>query len=124
MQTVTIRQLFAASRVPELRGGMFDLHACLNRNEIIRPSERKIIPCGISVDIPQGYCLATLSRAGLAVRHGVTVHNAPALLHEGDSGELRVVLHNSSNETFSVFPDACIASAVFLPILAFTWSDK
>jgi len=124
MQTVVIRKLFEASVVSPVTAGVFDLHACLNRNELLRPQERKIIPCGISVDIPPGFCLALVPRPGLSVRHGITIHNSPAILSAGDSGELRVVLHNDGKEVFSVFPGACIASAVFLPIMAFTWSDK
>jgi len=56
---------------------------------------RAVVPTGVAVAIPGGYAGLVLPRSGLAVRHGVTVMNAPGLVDAGYRGELRVVLLNT-----------------------------
>ena len=56
---------------------------------------RAVVPTGVAVAIPEGYAGLVLPRSGLAVRHGVTVVNAPGLVDAGYRGELRVVLVNT-----------------------------
>jgi dUTP diphosphatase len=56
---------------------------------------RALVPTGVAVAIPPGYCGLVLPRSGLALRHGVTCLNAPGLIDAGYRGELRVVLVNT-----------------------------
>lgn len=56
---------------------------------------RALIPTGVAVAIPEGYAGLVLPRSGLALRHGVTVINAPGLVDAGYRGELNVVLVNT-----------------------------
>jgi dUTP pyrophosphatase len=56
---------------------------------------RAMVPTGLAVAIPQGYAGLVLPRSGLALRHGVTVVNAPGLVDAGYRGELNVVLLNT-----------------------------
>ena len=56
---------------------------------------RAVVPTGVAVAVPEGYAGLVLPRSGLAVRHGVTVVNAPGLVDAGYRGELRVVLVNT-----------------------------
>lgn len=60
---------------------------------------RAVVPTGVAVAIPEGYAGLVLPRSGLAVRHGVTVVNAPGLVDAGYRGELRVALLNTDPET-------------------------
>ena len=56
---------------------------------------RALVPTGVAVAIPEGHAGLVLPRSGLAVRHGVTVVNAPGLVDAGYRGELRVALLNT-----------------------------
>lgn len=56
---------------------------------------RSVVPTGIALALPAGYCGMVLPRSGLAVRHGVTVVNSPGLVDSGYRDEVRVVLLNT-----------------------------
>ncbi|MFP4513305.1 MAG: dUTP diphosphatase [Acidimicrobiales bacterium] len=60
---------------------------------------RRLMPTGVAIALPQGYAGFVLPRSGLALRHGVTVANAPGLIDCGYRGELQVVLLNTDPET-------------------------
>ena len=59
---------------------------------------RAMVPTGVAVAIPDGYAGLVLPRSGLALRHGVTVVNAPGLVDAGYRGELNVLLLNTDPE--------------------------
>jgi len=61
----------------------------------LAPGERGTIPTGIAIALPAGHAGLVLPRSGLAIRHGVTLINAPGLIDEGYRGELRVLLVNT-----------------------------
>jgi dUTP pyrophosphatase len=61
----------------------------------LAPGERALVPTGIAVAIPAGFAGFVLPRSGLALRHGVTVLNAPGLIDSGYRGELKVLLCNT-----------------------------
>ena len=56
-------------------------------DDILKPFERKLVPCGIAVAIPSGY-------AGLAIKHGVSLVNAPGLIDSNYRGEIQAILVN------------------------------
>lgn len=62
------------------------------------PGARHLVPTGFAVAIPVGMCGLILPRSGLALEHGVTVLNSPGLIDSGYRGELKVLLHNTSDE--------------------------
>lgn len=68
------------------------------REDVVLPAGggRAVVPTGVAVAIPEGYAGFVLPRSGLAVRHGVTVLNAPGLVDCGYRGELRVALVNTA----------------------------
>jgi dUTP pyrophosphatase len=69
-----------------------DLHAAAR--VVIAPGARAVVPTGLAIAIPPGYAGLVLPRSGLALRHGVTVLNAPGLIDAGYRGEVQVVLIN------------------------------
>lgn len=70
-----------------------DLHSA--EDFTLAPGERRLVPTGIAVAIPQGWVGLVHPRSGLAVRHGVSVVNAPGTVDAGYRGELKVVLINT-----------------------------
>ncbi len=82
----------------------------------IEPGERALVPTGLAVAIPEGHAGFVLPRSGLAVKHGVTVINAPGLIDAGYRGELKVGLVNLGNDPFVVRPGDRIAQLVIMAV--------
>ena len=79
--------------------------------------ERKLIPTGLSVEIPEGYELQVRPRSGLALQYGVTVLNAPGTVDSDYRGELSVLLINLGEMPFTVAPGDRIAQAVIAAVV-------
>ena len=60
----------------------------------LAPGERALVPTGISIALPDGYVCLVHPRSGLAIKHGVTMVNAPGTVDAGYRGELQVILIN------------------------------
>ena len=65
----------------------------------LHPGERRLIPCGFAIAIPEGYAGLVIPRSGLAAKHGISVVNAPGLIDSGYRGEIKVILVNTDSET-------------------------
>ena len=70
------------------------LDLCSTINTVIKPFERKLIPTGIKIEIPEGYAGFIQPRSGLAVKHGVSLVNTPGLIDCGYRGEIKAILIN------------------------------
>ena len=95
----------------EQSAGM-DLRA--NRSEPItlHPMERRLIPTGLHIALPEGYEAQVRPRSGLALKHGLTVLNTPGTIDADYRGEIGVVLINLSQEDFVVNDGERIAQMV------------
>lgn len=83
---------------------------------------RSLVPTGIAVAIPEGYAGFVLPRSGLALKHGVTVVNAPGLIDAGYRGELQVVLINTDPTTdYGVKRGDRVAQLVIQRVEEVTW---
>ena len=79
------------------------------------PGGRALVGTGVSLAIPEGYAGLVLPRSGLAVRHGISLVNAPGLIDSGYRGEIRVPLINHDREeTFRVEPGMRVAQLVLI----------
>ena len=68
----------------------------------LKPGERKLVPTGISIALPDGYVALVHPRSGLAIKHGVTMVNSPGTVDAGYRGELQIILINhDQSETVS-----------------------
>lgn len=104
-----------AYQSPEAAG--FDLPAVLDREILIKPGERVLIPTGIAVSLPDGYQLEVRPRSGLAFKSGITVLNSPGTVDPDYRGEIGVVLINLGREPFPVRPGDRIAQGVIVPFV-------
>jgi dUTP pyrophosphatase len=68
----------------------------------IAPGERRLVHTGVSIALPAGYVGLVHPRSGLALKHGITVLNAPGTVDSGYRGEIMVTLINTSAEEFSI----------------------
>lgn len=81
----------------------------------LAPGERALVRTGITVAIPEGYAGLVLPRSGLAVRHGVSLVNAPGLIDSGYRGEVKVPLINHDRaESFTVEPGMRVAQLLLV----------
>ena len=86
---------------------------------LLGPGERASIGTGIAVEIPAGHAGLVLPRSWLALRHGISMVNAPGLIDAGYRGELRVLLLNTDREAeFEIEPGARIAQLLITPFAA------
>src|ERR671931_213311 len=87
-----------------------DLHAAAAVT--LAPGERALVPTGFAIAIPPGFAGFVLPRSGLALRHGITVLNAPGLIDAGYRGEVKALLVNHDARTQSVARGDRIAQLV------------
>ena len=89
-----------------------DLRANLEDAVTLQPLERKLIPTGLFIELPEGYECQIRPRSGLALKHGISVLNSPGTVDADYRGEIGVILVNLSNEPFTVNPGERICQMV------------
>ncbi len=84
-----------------LSAGM-DLRANLEKEIVLKPLERVLVPTGLFIELPEGYEAQIRPRSGLALKKGITVLNSPGTIDADYRGEIGVILINLSNEDFVI----------------------
>jgi len=79
-----------------------DLRAFLSEDIVLQPMERKLIPTGLFIEIPEGYEAQIRPRSGLALKKGITVLNTPGTIDADYRGEIGIILINLSQEDFVI----------------------
>lgn len=103
-------QELPAYATPQSAG--MDLRANIESPITLRPLERKLIPTGLYIALPEGYEAQVRPRSGLALKHGLTVLNAPGTIDADYRGEVGVVLVNLSQDDFVINDGERIAQMV------------
>ena len=94
-----------------------DLFAHLSREILIPPGDRRLIPTGIAVAIPEGYEGQIRPRSGLAVKYGIAIVNSPGTIDSDYRGEIKIILINLGDESFVVQDGVRIAQLVITPVV-------
>ncbi|MBC9927217.1 dUTP diphosphatase [Leucobacter sp. cx-169] len=84
----------------------------------IAPGERMMVSTGTSLELPEGVAGLVCPRSGLALKHGVTVLNAPGVVDAGYRGVVGVILINHGAEPFVINPGDRIAQLVLTPFVS------
>ena len=82
----------------------------------IENGERVTIPCGFEIVIPDGYAGLLCPRSGLAIRHGITLGNAPGVLDPDYRGEVMCLLINQGGQRFTVYRGSRVAQLLIVPV--------
>ena len=90
-----------------------DIRANLTEPLTISPLERKLVPTGIFLEIPQGYEAQVRPRSGLAIKQGITCLNSPGTIDADYRGELKIILINLSDQSQVIEHGDRIAQMVF-----------
>lgn len=98
-----------------------DLHAV--EDVAIGPGETKLVATGLAIELPPGYEAQIRPRSGLALKHSITLPNAPATIDPGYRGELRVILLNLGREKFEIRRGDRIAQMVVARYEAVEWEE-
>lgn len=99
-----------------------DLLAAIAEDIIIKPMARKLIPCGISIALESGYEAQIRPRSGLAMKHGITVANAPGTVDADYRGEIAALLINLGEEDFIVTRGMRVAQMVIAQHATVNWN--
>lgn len=89
-----------------------DLRANIDAPILIKPLDRKLIPTGLHIALPEGYEAQIRPRSGLVIKNGITIINTPGTIDPDYTGDVGVILVNISNEDFVVQPGDRIAQMV------------
>ncbi len=100
-----------------------DIRANLSESIILKSFERKLIPTGLFLEIPDGFEVQIRPRSGLAFKHGVTVLNSPGTIDADYRGEVGVLLINLSQENFEITHGERIAQMVVAPYIQANWTE-
>ena len=100
-----------------------DIAAHLDTAVTLAPFARAAIATGFSMQLPSGYEAQIRPRSGLALKHGVTVANAPGTIDSDYRGEVAVILINLSQQDFTITPGMRIAQMVIAPVTHCRFED-
>lgn len=117
MKTIDIKY---SNNVPEYQSehaAGADIKAELDKDIIMKPLQRVVIPTGIFLEIPEGFEAQVRPRSGLAAKYGITVLNTPGTIDSDYRGEIRIILINLSDEEYIVHHGDRIAQMIIAPVL-------
>jgi len=100
-----------------------DLRADLAESLVLKPLERKLIPTGLFIQLPDGFEAQIRPRSGLAINKGVTVLNSPGTIDADYRGEIKIILINLSQEDFVVNHGERIAQMVISSYKQVDWQE-
>ena len=100
-----------------------DLRANIDTPVILKPLERKLIPTGLFIALPDGYEAQISPRSGLALKNGITVLNTPGTIDADYRGEIGVILINLSNEPFTINDGDRICQMVISKYETIEWTS-
>ena len=94
-----------------------DLKACILDDIILKPGQRYLVPTGISIQLPAGYEAQIRPRSGLAIKHGISLVNAPGTIDSDYRGEVKIIMINHGSEDFVIHRGDRIAQMVIAPVI-------
>ena len=126
MVKVQIKKLDPNAKIPEYKtagASGVDIMALLEKKITLDPGESQIIPTGLSIAIPEDLEVQIRPRSGLAAKSNISVLNTPGTIDSDYRGEIKVILINLGNETFTVKNGDRIAQMILTPIMKFKFEE-
>ena len=123
---IKIRRLDARAALPVYAHGPdedagMDLRAL--EGAVLQPGVAVGVPTGLSIELPPGYEAQVRPRSGMALKHGITIPNAPATIDPGYRGEIRVILLNLGKESYEIHPGDRIGQMVIARYEPVEWEE-
>ncbi len=79
-----------------------DMRAAVDGELVLKPGERTLVPTGLAIALPTGYEAQIRPRSGLAIKHGIMLANSPGTIDSDYRGEIKIIMYNSSDESFVI----------------------
>lgn len=100
-----------------------DLMAAIDADITLKPLERKLVPTGFAIALPEGFEAQIRPRSGLALKHGITLVNTPGTIDADYRGEIKVIMINLGQEDFVISRGMRIAQMVVAPVAQVNWQE-
>ena len=100
-----------------------DIYAAVTEPVTLQPGDRVAVPTGLVLEIPPGYEGQVRPRSGLALKHGITMLNAPGTIDPGYRGEVKVILCNQSSVPYTIQAGDRIAQLIVASYEAVEWEE-
>ena len=100
-----------------------DLRANLEEPITLKPLERSLVPTGLYIQLPEGYEAQIRPRSGLAIKHGISIVNAPGTIDADYRGEVQIILANLGGEPFTITRGMRIAQMVVAAYSRVSWQS-
>lgn len=100
-----------------------DLRADIEAPITLKPLERALVPTGLFIELPKGTEAQIRPRSGLAFKHGLTVLNSPGTIDSDYRGEIKVLLVNLSNDSFTIEDGERICQMVIAKHEQIAWEE-
>lgn len=100
-----------------------DICAAVQQDMILLPGERKLVPTGLSIALPEGMEAQIRPRSGLALKNGISVLNSPGTIDADYRGEIQIILANLGSEPFTITRGMRIAQMVIAPYVKASWQE-
>ena len=97
----------------------FDLYS--TESTYVEPFSRTLVPTGLHFDIPDGYEIQIRSKSGLAFNQGLMVLNSPGTVDQGYTGEIKIIIFNTTQDLINIDKGQKIAQAVLSPVVCGKW---
>ena len=100
-----------------------DLRANIEDTIVLQPLERKLIPTGLYIELPEGYEAQIRPRSGLALKHGITIPNSPGTIDADYRGEVGIIVLNASDKPFTIEDGERICQMVVKEYCRVEWNE-
>ncbi len=123
---INIKKLTDTAILPE-RGSAYaagyDLFADVKENIVIKAHATAMIPTGLAMELPEGYWGGIFARSGLAAKESLRPANCVGVVDADYRGEVKVALHNDSDESRMIAPGQKVAQLVVVPFLSVEFDE-
>ena len=123
---IRIRRIHPSAVLPAYAHGPAEdagMDLCAVEDATLEPGVPRLMPTGLTIEVPAGYEAQVRPRSGLALKHAITMPNAPGTIDPGYRGEVRVILLNLGREPYTVHAGDRIAQMIVARYQAVEWLE-
>jgi len=124
---IRIQKIHPGAKLPAYAHGPGEdagMDLCAVEDAVLEPGVPRLVSTGLTVEIPLGFEAQVRPRSGLALKHAITMPNAPGTIDPGYRGELRVILLNLGREAYTIRQGDRIAQMIVARYEAVEWVDE
>jgi dUTP pyrophosphatase len=123
---IRIQRIHPAAVIPAYAHGSHEdagMDLCAVEDVTLEPQKPRLVPTGLTIELPAGFEAQVRPRSGLALKHAIAMPNAPGTIDPGYRGEIRVILVNLGREPYTIHSGDRIAQMVVARYEAVEWLE-